>query len=51
MNNMNIAEYNRKMKGIDHDMERLAAEIETRYEKMRAAWAKRSALILCGWGE
>ena len=51
MKNMNIAEYNRKIKALERDMERLTAEIETRTDKRTSVWVEKMDTILKGWTE
>ena len=51
MKKMNKAEYNRKIKGLDRDMERLTAEIETRNDKYKAVWVEKMGTIIKGWTE
>ena len=48
---MNKPEYNRKIKALDQDMERLTAEMETRMDKIRWVHIKRAVLYKEGWTE
>ena len=48
---MNEAEYNRKMKGIERDIDRIRSQIETLIGKKQEAYSRRHNLVMDGWGE
>ena len=48
---MNEAEYNRKMKGIERDIDRIRSQIDALEGKKQEVYARRRDLVMDGWGE